>query len=76
MTEQHTYQYQVKMTCSGCSGAVSRALGKLKEQGVESYDVSLEKQEVIVRGTAGYDFVLDKIKKTGKEVISGQVVSQ
>ncbi|KAI6005607.1 hypothetical protein EDD15DRAFT_2154532, partial [Pisolithus albus] len=65
----HTYQYEVKMTCGGCSGAVSRALDKLKDQaGVESYEVSLEKQEVTVRGTATYDFVLEKIKKTGKEV--------
>lgn len=36
--------------------------------GVDSYDVSLEKQEVIVRGSAEYDYVLEKIKKTGKEV--------
>ncbi|KIO13765.1 hypothetical protein M404DRAFT_123052, partial [Pisolithus tinctorius Marx 270] len=64
----HTYQYEVKMTCSGCSGAVSRALAKLKEQGVESYDVNLEKQQVTVHGTAEYDFVLEKIKKTGKDV--------
>lgn len=72
---EHTYQYEVKMTCGGCSGAVSRALDKLKGQGVESYEVSLEKQEVIVRGTAEYEFVLEKIKKTGKEVVSGRTVS-
>lgn len=36
--------------------------------GVSSFDVSLEKQEVIVKGTAPYDEVLEKIKKTGKEV--------
>ncbi|KAI6128264.1 copper chaperone taha [Pisolithus croceorrhizus] len=71
----HTYQYQVKMNCGGCSGAVSRALDKLKGQGVDSYEVSLEEQEVTVHGTAEYDFVLEKIKKTGKEVISGRTVS-
>ncbi|KAI6103401.1 amino acid permease-domain-containing protein [Pisolithus sp. B1] len=77
MTEhKHTYRYQVKMSCGGCSGAVSRALDKLKGQGVDSYQVSLEKQEVTVRGTAEYDFVLEKIKKTGKEVVSGHVVSE
>lgn len=36
--------------------------------GVSSFDVSLEKQEVIVRGDASYDDVLATIKKTGKEV--------
>ncbi|KAF8121949.1 hypothetical protein EV363DRAFT_1361857, partial [Boletus edulis] len=51
------------MTCGGCSGAVSRA------------DVSLEKQEVKVTGDVPYDEVLDKIKKTGKEVcrVSGSI---
>lgn len=36
--------------------------------GIESFDVSLEKQEVIVKGTIPYDTLLEKIKKTGKEV--------
>lgn len=36
--------------------------------GVSSYDVSLDKQEVIVKGPATYDYVFEKIKKTGKEV--------
>ncbi len=36
--------------------------------GVESYDVSLEKQEVIVKGTIPYDDLLARIKKTGQEV--------
>jgi copper chaperone len=39
--------------------------------GVSSFDVSLEKQEVIVKGTLPYDEVLEKIKKTGKEVCPG-----
>lgn len=36
--------------------------------GVSSYDISLEKQEVIVKGSIGYELLLEKIKKTGKEV--------
>jgi copper chaperone len=36
--------------------------------GISSYDVSLEKQEVLVKGTIDYDTLLEKIKKTGKEV--------
>lgn len=37
-------------------------------QPVSSYDVSLEKQEVLVIGSIPYDDVLAVIKKTGKEV--------
>ncbi|EST09032.2 Heavy metal-associated domain, HMA [Kalmanozyma brasiliensis GHG001] len=69
---QHEYKFEVVMTCSGCSGAVSRVLSKL--DGVDSYDVSLENQTVVVKGSAPYETVLEKIKKTGKEVKSGQVV--
>ncbi|KAF4608494.1 Cytosolic copper metallochaperone [Pleurotus pulmonarius] len=61
----HTYKFDVKMTCSGCSGAVERVLKKT--DGVSSYDISLEKQEVLVKGSIPYDDLLEKIKKTGKE---------
>lgn len=38
--------------------------------GLESYEVDLEKQSVVViPATATYDEVYEKIKKTGKEVI-------
>ena len=36
--------------------------------GVSSYDISLEKQEVLVKGTIGYDDLHAKIAKTGKQV--------
>lgn len=42
--------------------------------GVDSFDVSLENQSVVVKGSAPFDTVLEKIKKTGKEVKSSQVV--
>ncbi|KAF7793138.1 hypothetical protein EIP86_004247 [Pleurotus ostreatoroseus] len=54
------------MTCGGCSGAVERVLKKT--EGVSEYTVSLEEQLVTVKGTIGYDELLEKIKKTGKEV--------
>ena len=44
--------------------------------GVDSYDVSLEKQEVIVKGSIPYDTLLEKIKKTGKEVTHTCVVDR
>lgn len=78
------------MTCSGCSGAVTKALSRIEGEPVLqnllpwlsgysgagiTYDVNLEKQEVTVRGPVDYDTVLEKIKKTGKEVrISASVV--
>ncbi|KZT26362.1 heavy metal transport/detoxification protein [Neolentinus lepideus HHB14362 ss-1] len=69
---EHTYKFDVKMSCTGCSGAIDRVLKKT--DGVSSYDISLENQEVIVKGTIEYDEVLEKIKKTGKEVRSGTTV--
>ncbi|RYP50018.1 hypothetical protein DL768_004373 [Monosporascus sp. mg162] len=60
------------MSCSGCSGAINRVLGKL--EGVKSYDVSLEKQEalVVAEPSLEYETVLRTIKKTGKKVNSGE----
>jgi len=75
MSSGVTYEFDVKMTCGGCSGAVTRALGKV--EGVERFEVDLEKQTVIVHPTtATYDEVLEKIKKTGKEVRSGKTVNE
>ncbi|KAI0298672.1 copper ion chaperone [Multifurca ochricompacta] len=73
-TEQ-SYKFDVKMTCGGCSGAVSRALQKAQANdiGISSYDVNLDKQEVVVHGTAPYDDVLAVIKKTGKEVSMDEI---
>ncbi|CEL51568.1 Metal homeostasis factor ATX1 OS=Saccharomyces cerevisiae (strain ATCC 204508 / S288c) GN=ATX1 PE=1 SV=1 [Rhizoctonia solani AG-1 IB] len=74
MSEQ-TYKFNVVMTCSGCSGAIDRVLKRTKDAGdVSSYEVSLDKQEVIVTGKLPYDDVLAKIKKTGKEVKSGETL--
>ena len=36
--------------------------------GVSSYDISLEKQEVLVKGTIAFEPLREKIAKTGKEV--------
>ncbi|KIK57783.1 hypothetical protein GYMLUDRAFT_45971, partial [Collybiopsis luxurians FD-317 M1] len=69
---EHTYKFDVKMTCEGCSGAVTRVLNKAKPAGeVNDFSVDLPSQEVIVKSTKSYDFILEKIKKTGKEVRSG-----
>jgi len=45
--------------------------------GLSSYAVNLETQEVTVRSSqVSYEDVLAKIKKTGKEVRSGEVVGE
>ncbi|KAJ3732198.1 hypothetical protein DFJ43DRAFT_1074228 [Lentinula guzmanii] len=72
---EHTYKFDVKMTCSGCSGAVTRVLDKAKRDGaVEEFSVNLETQEVIVKSTKPYEDIHAKIKKTGKEVRSGEIL--
>ncbi|USP76569.1 Metal homeostasis factor ATX1 [Curvularia clavata] len=68
----HTYKFNVAMSCGGCSGAIERVLKKL--EGVESYNVSLENQtaEIVAADSLDYATVLEKIKKTGKTVKSGE----
>ncbi|KIM95206.1 hypothetical protein OIDMADRAFT_45173 [Oidiodendron maius Zn] len=69
---EHTYKFNVSMSCGGCSGAVNRVLGKL--EGVKSYDVSLDTQiaTVVAEPSLEYETVLRTIKKTGKKVNSGE----
>ncbi|KAF2399194.1 iron copper transporter [Trichodelitschia bisporula] len=71
---QHTYKFNVAMSCGGCSGAVERVLKKL--DGIDHYEVSLEKQtaEIVTTEDSPLDFntVLTTIKKTGKKVKSGE----
>jgi copper chaperone len=61
-----TITLKVAMACGGCSAAVERVLGKMKE--VTSVDCSLDDQRVVVvtDGTIGKDKVLAAVAKTGK----------
>jgi len=72
MSAEHTYKFNVSMSCGGCSGAVNRVLGKL--DGVKSYDVSLDTQTatVVADPELSYETVLKTIKKTGKKVNTGE----
>ncbi|PLN80881.1 heavy metal-associated domain-containing protein [Aspergillus taichungensis] len=69
---EHTYKFNISMSCGGCSGAVERVLKKL--EGVKSLDVNLESQtaNVVTEPSVSYDTVLATIKKTGKTVNSGE----
>jgi len=59
------HEFQVEMTCGGCSKAVNTVLSKVP--GVTKVDISLETQRVVVEGTASKDACSDAIKKTGKK---------
>ncbi|KAK3684024.1 heavy-metal-associated domain-containing protein [Podospora appendiculata] len=69
---EHTYKFNVAMSCGGCSGAVDRVLKKL--DGVKSYEVSLENQTatVVAEPSLAYEKVLKTIAKTGKKVNTGE----
>ncbi|RMZ23005.1 hypothetical protein D0859_12968 [Hortaea werneckii] len=72
---EHNYKFNVTMTCGGCSGAIERVLKKLEGNlGVKDFDVSLDSQTATVKTEDSVDYatVLEKIKKTGKTVNSGE----
>ncbi|ORX66129.1 hypothetical protein DL89DRAFT_270318 [Linderina pennispora] len=48
------------MSCSGCSGA--------RVEGIDKYEVSLEKQRVSVTTDLPRETIFEAIKKTGKPV--------
>ncbi|XP_033124399.1 copper transport protein ATOX1-like [Anneissia japonica] len=58
------YEFNVEMTCGGCSGAVERVLNK--KEGIAKFEVDLEKKKVFVETDLSSDEVLEVIKKTGK----------
>ncbi|PBP24991.1 copper chaperone [Diplocarpon rosae] len=68
----HTYKFNVSMSCGGCSGAITRVLTKL--DGVKSFEVSLDTQTatIIAEPSLSYETVLTTISKTGKKVNSGE----
>jgi len=69
---EHTYKYDVIMSCDGCSNAVNRVLQKL--DGVKDINVSLKDQTatvISVDDNPDFDTVLAKISNTGKKVKNG-----
>ncbi|CAG8655038.1 5809_t:CDS:2 [Ambispora gerdemannii] len=66
MSDAQTYKFNVAMSCGGCKTSVENALKKV--EGVESVDVNLADQLVIVNATIAQEDVLETIKKTGKKV--------
>ncbi|TJX34432.1 heavy-metal-associated domain-containing protein, partial [Soehngenia saccharolytica] len=60
-----TVVLKVGMSCEGCVGAVKRVLGKM--DGVETFDIDLKEQKVIVKGNASAEAVLQRVSRTGKK---------
>ncbi|CAO1627492.1 unnamed protein product [Sympodiomycopsis kandeliae] len=69
-----SYHFKVKMTCSGCSGAINRVLSK--QQNLQSYNVDLENQSVVVvpnaNGGPTFTEIKEKLAKTGKEILDAR----
>ncbi|KAK2735977.1 Cytosolic copper metallochaperone [Myotisia sp. PD_48] len=68
--DTNQFTFGVKMSCSGCSGAVTRALKK--REGVKDITIDMDKQEVKVETDPAvtYEDILNAIKETGKTVTS------
>ncbi|CAL5191118.1 unnamed protein product [Lathyrus oleraceus] len=60
-----TVVLKVKMSCTGCSGAVNRVLEKM--QGVESFEIDMKEQKVTVKGNVKPQDVFETVSKTGKK---------
>jgi copper chaperone len=76
---EHNYKFNITMTCGGCSGAVERVLKKLDgettAQAVTHQSSIHTEADVKPPGVKNFDdyaTVLEKIKKTGKAVNSGE----
>ncbi|XP_058504921.1 copper transport protein ATOX1 [Solea solea] len=59
------HEFQVEMTCEGCSGAISRILSK--QEGMK-FEIDLPKNLVWVESDKDSDFLLEVLKKSGKKV--------
>lgn len=61
------HEFNVEMTCEGCSNAVKKVLGKLQGSGVNDVKIDMEKQQVSVDSTLTSDQLLEALQKTGKK---------
>lgn len=62
------FEFDVAMTCEGCSGAAERVLGKLGDK-VSNVSIDLPAKKVFVTSSAlSVEELTETLKKTGKEV--------
>jgi len=63
------YEFNVEMTCEGCSNAMNRLLTKQKEKGeIEEFSVDLATKTVSVTSTKELPDVVTILEKSGKKV--------
>ncbi|KAK6358890.1 Cytosolic copper metallochaperone [Orbilia brochopaga] len=76
MADLKTYEFDVAMSCSGCSGAVERVLGKWKNTHPElEFSTNLDTQKVTVKAPTSlpYDDIFNKINNV-KTVSAGREI--
>ncbi|KAL5460175.1 hypothetical protein EMCRGX_G033603 [Ephydatia muelleri] len=59
------HEFNVAMSCEGCSNAVNRVLSR--QQDIKNIKFDMEKQKVYVETSMSGEDVLAIIKKTGRE---------
>ncbi|XP_034935322.1 copper transport protein ATOX1 [Chelonus insularis] len=60
------HEFDVEMTCEGCSNAVERVLGK--KTGIDNIKIDLPNKKVFVTSSLPKEEILETLKKTGKNV--------
>lgn len=60
-------EFAVELHCEACVKTVQQALSK--QQGVESYEISLKDQRVVVEGHAAPSQIARALKQDGRQVI-------
>uniref|UniRef100_A0AAX7TAJ5 Copper transport protein ATOX1 n=1 Tax=Astatotilapia calliptera TaxID=8154 RepID=A0AAX7TAJ5_ASTCA len=59
------HEFEVAMTCEGCSGAVTRILNKM---GDVKFEIDLPKKLVWIESDKDVDVLMTALQKSGKEV--------
>lgn len=71
LSKQYHYEYDIAMSCGGCSGAIDRVLKRLQGEEnnqVTEYEVSLEAQKAGINGEIDPSVLHSKLAKTKKEI--------
>ncbi|KYM83073.1 Copper transport protein ATOX1, partial [Atta colombica] len=58
------HEFNVEMTCEGCSTAVQNVLGK--KAGIDDIKIDLSEKKVFVTTALNSNEILETLKKTGK----------
>lgn len=59
------HEFEVEMTCEGCSGAVTRILNKLENV---KFEIDLPNKMVWIESDKDVDFLMQTLQKCGKKV--------